>query len=57
MQATARDLLVYAMKNLNLPIIMHIHDEVVINAPIDLSVEEVAKKMSMAPLWANGSRI
>ena len=53
-QATARDLLVYAMKNLNLPIIMHIHDEVVINAPIDLSVEEVAKKMSMTPLWANG---
>ena len=53
-QATARDLLVYAMKNLNLPIVMHIHDEVVIDAPLDLKVEDVSKKMSEVPSWANG---
>lgn len=53
-QATARDLLVYAMKNLNLPIVMHIHDEVVIDAPLDLKVEEVSKKMSEVPSWASG---
>lgn len=53
-QATARDLLVYAMKNLDLPIVMHIHDEVVIDAPLDLKVEDVSKKMSEVPSWANG---
>lgn len=53
-QATARDLLVYAMKNLNLPIVMHIHDEVVIDAPLDLKVEDVSNKMSEVPSWANG---
>ena len=53
-QATARDLLVYAMKNLNLPIVMHIHDEVVIDAPLDLKVEDVSKKMSEVPSWAKG---
>lgn len=53
-QATARDLLVYTMKNLDLPIVMHIHDEVVIDAPLDLKVEDVSKKMSEVPSWANG---
>ena len=53
-QATARDLLVYAMKNLDLPIVMHIHDEVVIDAPLDLKVEDVSKKMSEVPSWAKG---
>lgn len=53
-QATARDLLLYAMKNLNLPIVMHIHDEVVIDAPLELTVEEVSKKMSEVPSWAKG---
>ena len=53
-QATARDLLVHAMKILNLPIVMHIHDEVVIDAPLDLKVEDVSKKMSEVPSWAEG---
>ena len=53
-QATARDLLVYAMKNLDLPIVMHIHDEVVIDAPLELKAEDVSKKMSEVPSWANG---
>lgn len=53
-QAIARDLLVFAMKNINLPIVMHIHDEVVIDAPKELSVEEVVKKMTIVPSWGKG---
>ena len=44
----------YAMKNLDLPIVMHIHDEVVIDAPLELKAEDVSKKMSEVPSWANG---
>ena len=53
-QAIARDLLVFAMKNINLPIVMHIHDEVVIDAPKELSVEEIVKKMTIVPSWGKG---
>jgi DNA polymerase len=53
-QATARDLLVYAMKNLNLPIVMHIHDEVVIEAPKELDVDSVVKTMTIIPKWGRG---
>ncbi len=54
-QATARDLLAHAMQNLkHKEIVMHIHDEIVIEAPIKLSVEEVCKRMSQAPTWAKG---
>lgn len=53
-QATARDLLVYAIKNLNLPIVMHIHDEVVVDAPKELDVESVVKTMTIVPKWGRG---
>ncbi len=54
-QATARDLLAPAMKTLkHLDIVMHIHDEIVIEAPTDLSVKEVCEQMSEAHLWARG---
>ena len=53
-QATARDLLVFAIKNLNLPIVMHIHDEVVVDAPMDLMVEDVVKTMTIVPKWGKG---
>lgn len=53
-QATARDLLVFAIKNLNLPIVMHIHDEVVIEAPLDLEVDSVVKAMIIVPEWGQG---
>ena len=53
-QAIARDLLVFAMKNINLPIVMHIHDEVVIDAPKEIKVEEVVKKMTIIPSWGKG---
>ena len=53
-QAIARDLLVFAMKNINLPIVMHIHDEVVIDVPKEIKVEEVVKKMTIVPSWGKG---
>lgn len=54
-QATARDILAHAMQTLkHLEIVMHIHDEIVIEAPINLSVEEVCARMSQAPTWAKG---
>lgn len=54
-QATARDILCYAMKNLrDYSIVMHIHDEVVIEAKQGTTLNEVCKIMSEAPPWAKG---
>lgn len=54
-QATARDLLVFAMKNLSqFNIVAHIHDEVVIDVPIDVKVEDIVSIMTKKPLWADG---
>lgn len=54
-QATARDILCYAMKNLrDYSIVMHIHDEVVIEAKQGTILSEVCKIMSEAPPWAKG---
>lgn len=54
-QATARDILCYAMKNLrDYSIVMHIHDEVVIEAKKGTTLSEVCKIMSEAPPWAKG---
>lgn len=54
-QATARDILCYAMKNLrDCSIVMHIHDEVVIEAKQGTTLNEACKIMSQAPPWAKG---
>ena len=54
-QATARDILCYAMKTLrHRSIVMHIHDELVIEADSDTSLEYICKQMSNTPPWANG---
>lgn len=57
-QATARDLLALAMlrlRNAGFQIVMHIHDEAVVEVPIgQSSVEEVCGIMSQAPEWATG---
>lgn len=54
-QATARDILCYAMKTLrHCSIVMHIHDELVIEADSDISLELICKQMSKTPPWANG---
>ncbi len=56
-QAISRDLLCYAMQQLEAAgcrIVMHIHDEVVIEAPKDMEVDEVGRIMSIVPSWADG---
>jgi len=56
-QAVSRDLLCYAMQRLNregFRIVMHIHDEVVIEAPLDSTVGDVCRLMGHNPPWATG---
>lgn len=56
-QATSRDLLAEAMRRLEVtgnPIVMHIHDEAVIDAPADRSLEKIVKIMTEVPAWADG---
>ena len=57
-QATARDLLAEAMLRLRdagLEIVMHVHDEAVLEVPIGHSgVEEVCALMAEVPAWADG---
>ena len=48
-QATARDILCNSIHNL----VMHIHDEVVIEASLDTKLDEVTSLMSKSPSWAN----
>ena len=52
-QATARDILCHSMKTLrNCSSIMHIHDEVVIEADHRMSLEAVCEQMASTPSWA-----
>ena len=54
-QATARDILCYAMKTLkNCAIVAHVHDEVIIEADMRMSVEAVCEQMGRTPPWAKG---
>lgn len=54
-QATSRDLLCYAMKNLHdYRIVAHIHDEVVIEATMETPVQEICDIMGRAPSWMPG---
>lgn len=57
-QAIARDILCYAMKTLrNCSIVMHIHDEVVIEADPRMSLEAVCDQMGRTPPWAKGLQL
>ena len=54
-QATARDILCYAMQTLRCcSIVMHIHDEVVIEADTHMSLDTVCQQMGRTPPWAKG---
>ena len=54
-QATARDILFYAMQTLRCcSIVMHIHDEVVIEADTHMSLDAVCQQMGRTPPWAKG---
>ncbi|SFU30728.1 DNA polymerase [Butyrivibrio sp. INlla21] len=43
------------MKNLSAyNICAHVHDEVIIECPMDKSVDYICKQMAIIPSWANG---
>lgn len=57
-QATARDILCYAMTTLRYcSIVMHIHDEVVIEADRRMSLQAVCDQMGRTPPWAKGLQL
>lgn len=54
-QGISRDILCYAMGNLQeTGICMHIHDELVIEAPEGTSLEGICSVMGRTPPWAEG---
>ena len=54
-QAISRDILCHAMERLSdYRIVAHIHDEVIVEAPPEVSVEEICSIMNQAPPWAKG---
>lgn len=54
-QATSRDILCYAMRTLRCSeIVMHIHDELVIEADPSMSLDAVCEQMGRTPPWAKG---
>ena len=54
-QATSRDLLCYSMQALkDYNIVIHVHDEIVIEADMETSTEAICNQMSHTPPWAKG---
>ena len=54
-QGISRDILCFAMKQLrDYRICAHVHDEVIVEAPPETSVEEICTKMATVPPWAEG---
>lgn len=56
-QAVARDLLAHALRNVQAAghaITMHIHDEIVVDAPPATNLGDVVDLMTRAPRWADG---
>ena len=54
-QGISRDILCYAMEQLsNYRIVAHVHDEVIIECPMETKVEEICSLMATVPPWAEG---
>ncbi|PKL21905.1 MAG: hypothetical protein CVV48_05420 [Spirochaetae bacterium HGW-Spirochaetae-4] len=54
-QAISRDILCYSMQRLkDYRICMHIHDEIVIEAPAEVELKDIEASMAASPSWANG---
>jgi len=54
-QATARDILMYAMQTLRCcSIVAHVHDELIIECDRRVSLAAVCEQMGRTPSWANG---
>lgn len=57
-QATSRDILCFAMKTLRCcSIVMHIHDELVIEADPRMSLDVLCEQMGRTPPWAKGLKL
>lgn len=59
-QAACRDLLAEAMLRLDkagYKIVMHVHDEVVLECPLDTDVETVCQIMAESPVWAEDLKL
>ena len=55
MQATSRDILMYAMKTLRCcSIVAHVHDELIIEADPKMSLKALCEQMGRVPPWAKG---
>lgn len=54
-QATSRDILMYAMKTLrHCRIVAHVHDELIIEADPRMSLDVLCQQMGRVPPWAEG---
>ncbi len=57
-QGTARDLLADTLVRLdhesNYQVVMHTHDEVIVEAPLSIMSESLCNLMAQGPLWAEG---
>lgn len=54
-QAVSRDILCHSLQAFKAyEIVMHVHDEIVIEADEKLSIHDLCTKMSETPLWAKG---
>jgi DNA polymerase len=54
-QAISRDILCYAMQTLRTSrIVAHVHDELIIECPPDVSLQAVSEQMGRTPPWAPG---
>ena len=55
MQAISRDILCYAMGTLRTSrIVAHVHDELIIECPPEVSLQAVSEQMGRTPPWAPG---
>ena len=54
-QAVSRDILMFAIRNMkDYRIVAHVHDEVIVECPKDVSVDSICQLMSKTPDWAEG---
>ncbi|MBC2397483.1 DNA polymerase [Clostridium tetanomorphum] len=54
-QAISRDILCHAMQTLkNCSIVAHVHDEIIIEADMGMSLSTICEQMARTPTWANG---
>ena len=54
-QATARDILMHALKTLrSCSIVAHVHDELIIEGNPQMSLKTICEQMACVPEWAKG---